>query len=181
MQAVGMVGKKMVLYPLGELMERLGFSEGCEVVFRVEGVGFVVERVESLWELALRSRKWAETSVEEFERESEEEQGRSVLGRSRVVLDATCILPSLGASVREVEDTRAIMEYGKDVECFYPSPLLAELLAKVAEEASKRGSPSFRLRLVRGLRALLAGLTVRVENPPVDSLVLAAELWIRGH
>lgn len=75
-----MVGKKMVLYPLGELMERLGFSEGCEVVFRVEGVGFVVERVESLWELALRSRKWAETSVEEFERESEEEQGRQFWG-----------------------------------------------------------------------------------------------------
>ncbi|MEM1659031.1 MAG: AbrB/MazE/SpoVT family DNA-binding domain-containing protein [Candidatus Jordarchaeales archaeon] len=75
MQAVGKVGKRMVLYPPRELLEKLGFSEGCDVVFRVEGDRLVVEKVENLWELALRSRKWAETSVEEFERESEEVQG----------------------------------------------------------------------------------------------------------
>lgn len=62
------------MYPPKELMKRLGLEEGYHVVFRVEGDRLVVEKVKDPWTLALQTRKWAETTVEEFERESEELQ-----------------------------------------------------------------------------------------------------------
>ncbi len=74
MQAVGKVGKRSTLYPPKELMRRLGLKEGCKVVFRVEGDRLIVEKVKDPWMLALQTYKWAETTVEEFERESEELQ-----------------------------------------------------------------------------------------------------------
>lgn len=46
-------------------------EEGSIVVFSVEGDRLIVEKVKDPWELALHSRKWAETTVEEFEEESE--------------------------------------------------------------------------------------------------------------
>lgn len=100
-----------------------------------------------------------------------------------MVLDTTYLLPSLGISVKEIgeEDIRGIMKHGSEAEYLYPSPLLAELLAKVAKEASKRGITGLPAEACDGLRALLAGLTVTVETPTIDSLILAAELWIRGH
>ncbi|RLI42975.1 hypothetical protein DRO59_02515 [Candidatus Bathyarchaeota archaeon] len=55
-------------------MRRLGLKEGCKVVFRVEGDRLIVEKVKDPWMLALQTYKWAETTVEEFERESEELQ-----------------------------------------------------------------------------------------------------------
>jgi len=74
LQAVGKVGKRSTLYPPKELMRRLGLKEGCKVVFRVEGDRLIVEKVKDPWMLALQTYKWAETTVEEFERESEELQ-----------------------------------------------------------------------------------------------------------
>lgn len=74
MQAVGKVGKRLTLYPPKELMKRLGLQDGYAIVFRVEGDRLVVEKVKDPWTLALQARKWAETTVEEFERESEELQ-----------------------------------------------------------------------------------------------------------
>lgn len=71
MQTVGKVGKRSTLYPPKELVRRLGLEEGCMVVFSVEGDRLIVEKVKNPWELAIHSRKWAETSVEEFEGESE--------------------------------------------------------------------------------------------------------------
>jgi len=62
------------LYPPKELMKRLGLQDGYAIVFRVEGDRLVVEKVKDPWTLALQARKWAETTVEEFERESEELQ-----------------------------------------------------------------------------------------------------------
>ena len=74
MQAVGKVGKRSTLYPPKELMRRLGLKEGYAIVFRVEGDRLVIEKVKDPWMLALQTYKWAETTVEEFERESEELQ-----------------------------------------------------------------------------------------------------------
>ena len=74
MQAVGKVGKRSTLYPPKELMRRLGLKEGYTIVFRVEGDRLVVEKIKDPWMLALQTYKWAETTVEEFERESEELQ-----------------------------------------------------------------------------------------------------------
>ena len=62
------------MYPPKELMRRLGLKEGYKIVFRVEGDRLIVEKVKDPWMLALQTSKWAETSVEEFERESEELQ-----------------------------------------------------------------------------------------------------------
>jgi len=74
LQAVGRVGRKLTLYPPKEIMRRLGLEEGYEVVFRVEGDRLVIERLQDPWMLALKARKWSETTVEEFEKESEELQ-----------------------------------------------------------------------------------------------------------
>ena len=62
------------MYPPKELMRRLGLKEGYRIVFRVDGDRLVVEKVKDPWMLALQTYKWAETTVEEFERESEELQ-----------------------------------------------------------------------------------------------------------
>ena len=75
MQTVGRVGKRSILYPPKELIRKLGLEEGSKVIFSVEGDRLIVEKVKDPWMLALHSRKWAETTVEEFERESEEMQG----------------------------------------------------------------------------------------------------------
>lgn len=74
LQAVGKVGKRLTLYPPKELMRRLGLKEGCKVVFHVEGDRLIVEKVKDPWMLALQTYKWTETTVEEFERGSEELQ-----------------------------------------------------------------------------------------------------------
>ena len=56
------------------ISEAVGISEGDYVVLRVEGNRIVIERVEDPFEYALRVRKFAEVTFEEFERESEEVQ-----------------------------------------------------------------------------------------------------------
>ena len=58
------------------ISEAVGISEGDYVVLRVEGSRIVIERVENPFEYALRVRKFAEVTFEEFERESEEVQDR---------------------------------------------------------------------------------------------------------
>ena len=56
------------------ISEAVGISEGDYVILRVEGNRIVIERVEDPFEYALRVRKFAEVTFEEFERESEEVQ-----------------------------------------------------------------------------------------------------------
>ena len=56
------------------ISEAVGISEGDYVVLRVEGGRIVIERVGDAFEYALRVRKFAEVTFEEFERESEEAQ-----------------------------------------------------------------------------------------------------------
>jgi hypothetical protein len=99
------------------------------------------------------------------------------------VVDSTYLLPSLGISVKglEVDDIQLISKFREGVEYCYPAPLLVELVAKAAREASKKKLKSLPREAVEGLKALLAGLGVAVELPEPNGLVLAAELWIEGH
>jgi len=99
------------------------------------------------------------------------------------VVDSTYLLPSLGISIKglEAEDIRLISKFRESVEYCYPAPLLVELVAKAAREASKKKLKSLPEAAVEGLKALLAGLGVVVELPEPNGLVLAAELWIKGH
>lgn len=99
------------------------------------------------------------------------------------MVDSTYLLPSLGISVKglEVEDIQLISKLRESVEYCYPAPLLVELVAKAAREALKKKLKSLPEEAVEGLKALLAGLGVAVELPEPNGLVLAAELWIKGH
>ena len=74
MQAVGKVGKRSTLYPPKELVKRLGLKEGYNILFRVEGDRLIIEKVKDPWTLAIKAQKWAEITIEDFEKESEELQ-----------------------------------------------------------------------------------------------------------
>lgn len=68
------VGKKGAIYIPKRIAKLLNISEGDKVIMRVEGDKLILEFIPDPLSLALRVRKWARTTVEEFERESEEEQ-----------------------------------------------------------------------------------------------------------
>jgi len=70
----GRVGKKGAVYLPKRVMEALGIREGDAVVMRVEGNRLILEFVPDPLSLALRVKKWAKITVEEFEAESEREQ-----------------------------------------------------------------------------------------------------------
>jgi len=72
---VSRVGKKGAIYLPKHIMRALGVREGDKVLMRVEGGRLVLEFVPDPLSLALKVRKWARTSVEEFEAKSEAEQG----------------------------------------------------------------------------------------------------------
>ena len=108
---------------------------------------------------------------------------RTHLKKTRVVVDSTYLLPSLGISIKNLktEDVQLISKFRENIEYCYPAPLLTELVAKAAKEASKKKLKSLPGEAVEGFKALLAGLGVAVELPDPNGLVLAAELWIKGH
>ncbi len=72
---VAKVGKKGAIYLPRHIMRTLGVKEGDKILIRVEGNKLVLEFVPDPLSLALRTKKWAKTTVEEFEAESEAEQG----------------------------------------------------------------------------------------------------------
>lgn len=74
MSQVSKVGKKGAVYIPKRICERLGISEEDKVLMRVEGDKLVLEFIPDPLSLAGKIRKWAKTNVEEFEKESEEEQ-----------------------------------------------------------------------------------------------------------
>jgi antitoxin component of MazEF toxin-antitoxin module len=74
LEAKGKVAKKFALYPPREIVKKLELREGQAVRYEVIGGHLVVKPVEDPFELALKSKKWAKTSVKEFETESEREQ-----------------------------------------------------------------------------------------------------------
>ena len=68
------VGKKGAIYIPKQVIRSLGINEGDRVLMSVEGNKLVLEFLPDPLSLALRLKKWAKTSVKEFEMESEEEQ-----------------------------------------------------------------------------------------------------------
>jgi len=70
---ISRVGRKNTLYLPKEVVRRLGIREGDRVVMRIEDGRLILEFISDPLTLALRSERWAKTTVEEFERESEQE------------------------------------------------------------------------------------------------------------
>lgn len=70
------VGKKGAIYIPKRVCEELGIKEEDKVLMKVEGGKLVLEFIPDPLSLALKIRKWAKTTVEEFEKESEEEQNQ---------------------------------------------------------------------------------------------------------
>lgn len=68
------IGRKRALYLPREILEAAGLREGDMVTIRVEGKRLVIERAPDPFLLAVEREKWASTTVEEFEEESESEQ-----------------------------------------------------------------------------------------------------------
>jgi len=74
---VGVVGKKYDLYPPKGVREELGLKPGQKVVYKVEGKRMVIEVIPDVVE-AEKLPKFAETTVEEFERFTKELQEESL-------------------------------------------------------------------------------------------------------
>ncbi|MBS7656040.1 AbrB/MazE/SpoVT family DNA-binding domain-containing protein [Candidatus Bathyarchaeota archaeon] len=72
--AVSRVGKKGVIYIPKRILKLLGINEKDKVLMKVENDKLVLEFIPNPLSLAIKVKKWAKTTVEEFERESEEEQ-----------------------------------------------------------------------------------------------------------
>ena len=72
---IGKVGKKGAIYLPKQVMRILDIREGDKVIIRVEGNRLILEFIPDPLSLALKVKKWAKTTVEEFEAESETEQG----------------------------------------------------------------------------------------------------------
>ncbi|MEM0302451.1 MAG: AbrB/MazE/SpoVT family DNA-binding domain-containing protein [Archaeoglobaceae archaeon] len=74
MEARVRVTKKRTIYLPKEITEKLGIEEGSWLRLRVEKGKLVAEIIESPFALGLKGKKFAETTFEEFERESEKFQ-----------------------------------------------------------------------------------------------------------
>ena len=68
------VGKKGAMYIPRKIMKKLGIREGDLAYIRIEGNKMIIEFVPDPFTLAVKTNKWAKTTVEEFEEESEKEQ-----------------------------------------------------------------------------------------------------------
>jgi antitoxin component of MazEF toxin-antitoxin module len=74
MHSRGKVAKKFALYPPKKAVELLNLKEGQAVAYEVAGQHLIVKPILDPLELAVKSKKWAKTSVQEFEAESSREQ-----------------------------------------------------------------------------------------------------------
>jgi len=68
------ISKKFTLYLPKAIVEAAGIKEGDFVKIRVENSKIILEPVPNPFDLALKGPKFAKTTFEEFERESEEIQ-----------------------------------------------------------------------------------------------------------
>jgi len=68
------VCKRGALYLPKRVIEQLNISEGDKVLMKVEDDKLILEFIPDPLSLALKTRKWAKTTVREFEKESEREQ-----------------------------------------------------------------------------------------------------------
>jgi len=68
------VGKKGAIYLPRRVMEQLGIQEGDRVAIHAEKDRLILEVIPDPFTLAVKTEKWAKTTVEEFEAESEADQ-----------------------------------------------------------------------------------------------------------
>ncbi len=68
------LSKKNTLYIPKEIARAVGIKEGSILKLRVEGSKIIIEPIPDPFDLALKGRKFARTTFEEFEKESEEIQ-----------------------------------------------------------------------------------------------------------
>jgi predicted nucleic acid-binding protein len=101
----------------------------------------------------------------------------------RVLLDTTFLLPLFGIKVQGIDEDRlialrrALKEHGVGVA--YPKLLIAELIAKMGKEASRRGGlPS---EALEALEALLLEVDIELIEPSVEHIATAVEMRVRGH
>ncbi len=81
-QAIIRVARKGAIYLPRKIMRKLGISEGDYLIVRVKDDKIVLELLPDPFLLAVKGRKWAETTVKEFEEESLREQEEYVEGSS---------------------------------------------------------------------------------------------------
>ncbi len=72
------ISKKYTLYIPKAIAEAVGIREGSIVRLRVEGSKIVLEPVPNPFDVALKGPKYAKTTFEEFEKESEEMQNETL-------------------------------------------------------------------------------------------------------
>lgn len=65
------VGKKGTIYLPKKILAEMNIKEGDSVIVKIENNKLVLEIIPDPLALALKVKKWAETTVEEFEKESE--------------------------------------------------------------------------------------------------------------
>jgi len=68
------LSRKNTLYIPKDIARAVGIREGSILKLRVEGTKIIIEPIPDPFDLALRGSKFARTTFEEFERESEEMQ-----------------------------------------------------------------------------------------------------------
>ncbi len=68
------VSKKNTIYIPKAIAQAVGITEGSFVKLRVEDTRIVIEPIHDPFDLALKGSKFAKTTFEEFEKESEELQ-----------------------------------------------------------------------------------------------------------
>ncbi|MDI9619270.1 MAG: AbrB/MazE/SpoVT family DNA-binding domain-containing protein [Candidatus Nezhaarchaeota archaeon] len=71
---ISKVGKKGAIYIPKYVCEQLGISENDKVLMRIEGGRLVLEFIPDPLSLAIKARRWARTTVKDFEMESMVEQ-----------------------------------------------------------------------------------------------------------
>jgi len=71
---ISKVGRRGAIYIPKSVLKRLGINEGDRVLIKLADNKVILEFISDPLSLALKIKKWAKTTVEEFEEESEEEQ-----------------------------------------------------------------------------------------------------------
>ncbi|MBC7090717.1 MAG: AbrB/MazE/SpoVT family DNA-binding domain-containing protein [Nitrososphaeria archaeon] len=69
------IGKKGAIYIPKRVCKQLGIGEGDKAVMKIEGKRLVLEFIPDPLSLAMKVKKWAKTTVEGFEKESEGDAG----------------------------------------------------------------------------------------------------------
>ncbi|MCS7364554.1 MAG: AbrB/MazE/SpoVT family DNA-binding domain-containing protein [archaeon GB-1867-035] len=71
---ISKIGKRGAIYLPKKILQKLGINEGDKILIEVKKGELTIKFIPDPLSLALRIKKWAKTTVKEFEEESEREQ-----------------------------------------------------------------------------------------------------------